>query len=36
MNFSTVLDFCTQIKNKGVAKPLFIEAYRKKSRDCSI
>ena len=29
MNFSTVLDFCTQIKNKGVAKHLFIEAYRK-------
>lgn len=27
MNFSTVLDFCAQIKNKGVAKPLFIEAY---------
>ena len=25
MNFITVLDFCTQIKNKG----LFIEAYRK-------
>lgn len=29
MDFSTVLDFCTQIKNKAAIKPLFVEVYRK-------
>ena len=29
MDFNTVLDFCSQIKNKYEIKPLFIEVYRK-------
>ena len=29
MDFSTILDFCTQIKNKAAIKPLFVEVYRK-------